>query len=299
MASGPPSSAYAWHPRTPASQAWQLPALSALVLGPFLACRCTALPLSAVGIQMSQPGSPHTHPCARGLWHLSQFSWAPAPGGSPGLCVWTVGHSSHGAATAGPPSLPGQWPLGFHGPRVCQCSTEAWLETVGLSHGFLTVQIEVSLLPLCVGRSHQAGGGQQEWPLLHVKPAGGPGWGSRGGRHLPPQLRTAGGRIPQSGGTERDKLARGHSYTRQERGQSSLHPDTRAPGGPCPSASTQPALLRGNQTRFSERHSRGPGSHSLLLPQKSAGRRSHGGRPAGPSGAKIPAPFLCRGPPEA
>lgn len=37
-------------------------------------------------------------------------------------------------------------------------TTEARGEVAGWSHGFLMVQIEVSLLPLCVGRSHQAGG---------------------------------------------------------------------------------------------------------------------------------------------
>lgn len=51
---------------------------------------------------------------------------------------------------------------------------------------------------------------------------------TRGQTPTPPNS-GRGGRIPQSGGTERYKLARGHSYTRQERGQSSLHPDTQGP----------------------------------------------------------------------
>lgn len=137
MAEGPPSSAYAWNPRAPTSQAWQFGALPALVLGPLLACQCAALPPSAVGIQLSRPGSPPIlEPVTFGTCHRS--AGPRAPGGSPGLCVWTVSHTSHGAATAGipttrAPSLTAQRPLGLQGPRVHRCSTEAWLEAVGLS----------------------------------------------------------------------------------------------------------------------------------------------------------------------
>lgn len=99
MASGPPSSAYTRHPRTPASQAWQFWALPALVPGPLLAWG-VALALSAPGIQLSQPGSPRILvPMAFGT---CQGSAGPqAPRGTPGPHVWTVNHTSHGAATAG------------------------------------------------------------------------------------------------------------------------------------------------------------------------------------------------------
>lgn len=56
-----------------------------------------------------------------------------------------------------------------------------------MSHGFLMVQIEVSLLPLRVGRSRQAGRGSARTALPPVKPAAGLG------------LRLGGGRAPLGG----------------------------------------------------------------------------------------------------
>ena len=56
------------------------------------------------------------------------------------------------------------------------------VDVAGLSHGFLMVQIEVSLLPLRVGRSRQAGGGSARMALPPVKSAAGLGLRSCRGR---------------------------------------------------------------------------------------------------------------------
>lgn len=62
-----------------------------------------ALALSAVGITLSRPGSPRfLVPMAFGT--CCESAVPRAPGGSPGLCVCTVSHTSHGAATTGTPT---------------------------------------------------------------------------------------------------------------------------------------------------------------------------------------------------
>lgn len=71
------------------------------------------------------------------------------------------------------------------------------MEVTCLSHGFLTVQIEVSLLPLCVGRSHQAGGGS-----VRAAPAtcAASSWaGSKVVQGQDPPTQGAEGRAPNSG----------------------------------------------------------------------------------------------------
>ena len=122
-----------------------------------------------------------------GLWHLSRGLRGLEPPGHSGLCVWTFSHASCGAAPAGTPALracsadhagaPGA-------PRSRSATTRhrGLVEVAGLSHGFLMVQIEVSLLPLRVGRSRQAGRGSARTALPPVKPAAGLGLRSGRGR---------------------------------------------------------------------------------------------------------------------
>lgn len=110
----------------------------------------------------------------RGLWHLSRGLRGQEPPGNSGLYIWTFSHASRGAAPAWTPALRACFTdcAGAPGtPRSRSATTRlrGLVEVAGLSHGFLMVQIEVSLLPLRVGRSRQAGGGSARMALPPVK----------------------------------------------------------------------------------------------------------------------------------
>lgn len=140
--------AWAAGPWSLVSARWFLSHRPALVPGPLLVRPVRArVWLCGLRVEPCGPGSPRLLvSMAFGTCHGS--GWAESRWGQPQASR----PMNYGAA-----SREGPWPLRLQGPR-CD-NTAPRVEVTGLSHGFLMVQIEVSLLPLCVGRSHQAGGG--------------------------------------------------------------------------------------------------------------------------------------------
>ena len=145
---------------------------------------CTRSGLCSLRIEPCPSGSLSP---PRGLWHLSRGLRVLEPPGHSGLCVWTFSHANCGAAPAGTPALRASSAdrAGAPGALRSRSATtrhRGLVEVAGLSHGFLMVQIEVSLLPLRVGRSRQAGRGSAMTALPPVKPAAGLGLRSGRGR---------------------------------------------------------------------------------------------------------------------
>ena len=97
-----------------------------------------------------------------------------------------------------------------------------------MSHGFLMVQSEVSLLPLCVGRSRQAGGGGSARTAPATREAS--SWaGSKVVQGQTPHLGGRGQNPPLRGRGAR-RLHGGHAYVWTQRhwqageGTINLHP---------------------------------------------------------------------------